>query len=701
MKFIYTFFIALLSLNGFGQGDFTLSQIKSYPFPNELTVASKAQKIAVAINENGKRNIYVAQAPDYVLTKLTHFDTDDGQELSSVLLSSNGDYVVFIRGGDFGSNWDDELPVNPNSDIEPTKVQIWSVPFTGGEPVSLGEGQNPVISPDSKYVLFQKDGQLWEIPVNGADKAVKLFHSKGNNGAGVYSPKGNKIAFRSNRRDHSFIGIFEKEKQIEWVSPSFDHDSNPVWSPDGSSLAFIKSSGSGGAPDSILQDYPNPWKVMHYEIASQKLQVLYTSPNTTKGNRPSTHGGFNLNYGKAFVTFLSYEDGWPHLYSVSEKGGAAKLLTPGNFMAEYVSMSPDGEYLFFSGNTGSDPHDIDRRHLVMVSVSKGEMKVLTPGDGNEWAPHAFSDGSGLVYISAGAKRPPLPAVYDFKSGKSRLLGENLIPADFPEKKLVTPEQITFKAPDGTVIHATMFKGEIKKKSEKPAIIYIHGGPPRQMLLGWHYSSYYSNAYAMNQYLASQGFVVIAVNYRLGIGYGYEFHRPTDGGTRGASEYQDIKAAGEWLAAQPYVDSKRIGVYGGSYGGYLTAMALARDSELFATGVDIHGVHDRTINRMDYVLRPNQYERAPDAEKAAEVAWLSSPVAYMDTWKSPVLIIHGDDDRNVPFSQSTDLVQRLRKQRVEIETLVIVGDTHHFLTHKNQMKVNEAIAEYLIRKLVGR
>ncbi|MEO0330313.1 MAG: prolyl oligopeptidase family serine peptidase, partial [Bacteroidota bacterium] len=272
---------------------------------------------------------------------------------------------------------------------------------------------------------------------------------------------------------------------------------------------------------------------------------------------------------------------------------------------------------------------------------------------------------------------------------------NLVPDDFPTEQLVVPEQVIMEAPDGQQVHGTLFQSQ-GGADQKPAIIYVHGGPPRQMLLGWHYSSYYSNAYAMNQYLASQGFAVLSVNYRLGIGYGYEFHKPVDGGSRGASEYQDIKAAGEWLAEQDFVDPNRIGIYGGSYGGYLTAMALGRDSELFAAGVDIHGVHNRVGGR--YKFDAGEYEQAPDLKQAMEAAWQSSPVSSVDTWTSPVLIIHGDDDRNVNFHQSTDLVGRLMKKEVPMETLVIVDDTHHFMRHANQRKVNRAAADFLMKHL---
>ena len=299
-------------------------------------------------------------------------------------------------------------------------------------------------------------------------------------------------------------------------------------------------------------------------------------------------------------------------------------------------------------------------------------------------------------ISAGPKQPPMVSITRANQ-TPKLITESLIPQSFPLDELITPTQVIFDAPDGTPIHATLFQAA-QGLEKKPAIIYVHGGPPRQMLLGWHYSSYYSNAYAMNQYLASQGFNVLAVNYRLGIGYGYEFHRPPDGGVRGASEYQDIKAAGDWLAAQNFCDADRIGIYGGSYGGYLTAMALGRNSDLFAAGVDIHGVHDRTINRTASYLYPDRFEKAPDAGKFSQIAWQSSPVSSVDSWTSPVLIIHADDDRNVAFSQSTDLVQRLLKKGVEMETLVIVDDTHHFMLYRNQHQVNQAAADFLIRKL---
>jgi dipeptidyl aminopeptidase/acylaminoacyl peptidase len=257
----------------------------------------------------------------------------------------------------------------------------------------------------------------------------------------------------------------------------------------------------------------------------------------------------------------------------------------------------------------------------------------------------------------------------------------------------------FRSADGLTIHGQLFESTGEKGSRKPAVVYVHGGPPRQMLLGWHYSDYYSNAYALNQYLASRGFVVLSVNYRLGIGYGYDFYLPPHAGARGAAEYRDIQAAAAYLRSLPQVDAGRIGIYGGSYGGYLTALALARNSDLFAAGVDIHGVHDWTTQGSRGVFDRQRYEQAPDLAAALDTAFRSSPISSVSSWTSPVLLIHGDDDRNVRFSQSTDLVRRLAAAGVRYETVVIPDDTHHFLQYANILTVDKATAGFLQRQLL--
>lgn len=688
LSFLWAFSSALSAQN------FSLADVKAYPFPNELTAAAQGSRIAWAVNEEGKRNVYVAEGPAYRARKLTAFNQDDGQEISSLRLSPDGQWVLFVRGGDHGSIWGVKEPVNPSALLFPEKVQIWAMPFAGGELKSLGDGANPVISPDSKQITFTKSGQIWAIPLDGSAPAKMLFNARGSNGAVEWSPDGKKLAFVSSRGDHSFVGVYTfGDSVISWLAPSFARDRSPRWSPNGQQIAFIRSPGSGGAPDSILVRRHQPWAIYIANVASQKVTKLWQSPKTLYGSVPRTNGGANLHWAAHNrIVFMSHQNSWPLMYSIPATGGQAVLLTPGAFMAEHVQLSPDRKFLVFSANTGPDKHDIDRRHIARVSVDKADMEVLTPGSGLEWTPFVTGDGNSIAYISATATRPPLATVMSLKKGKPQLLGQNLIPAKFPLAALVVPKPVTFQAAYGTTIHGQLFE-PTKRAGRRPGLVYVHGGPSRQMLLGWNYSDYYANVYALNQYLVNQGFTVLSVNYRLGIGYGYDFHQAKKGGDEGASEYQDVKAAGEWLARQPDINPAQIGIYGGSYGGYLTAMALARDSKLFAAGVDIHGVHDLTTGSTQRVLNPDRFERAPDAELATKIAWESSPTADVKTWTSPVLIIHADDDRNVEFPQSTDLVNRLEAQGVPYETMVIVDDTHHWMSHRNALLVGQATADF--------
>ena len=680
--------------------DIKYSTYKKYLFPTELTSAATGGKIAWAIDSAGRRNVYVAEAPNYVPRKLTNFNEDDGQEITNVSISDDGNWVVFVRGGEHSGNWETGLPVNPSFDLLAYKVQILSVPFQGGKVQSLSEGDLPSISPDNKQVAFIKNGQAWMVSINNNSAAKNIFTTRGTVGSLEWSPNGQQLLFTANRQDHSIIGIYSIGQQyLKWLSPSFNRDQSPHWSPNGSSIVFVRTPGTGGAPDSMLSRKHNPWTIQKVDIASGKTTQLWKAPTTLRGSYPTTHGGTNLHWAaNNQIVFMSYEDGWPHLYSISASGGKPILLTPGNYMVEHVQISADKKWLAFSANTGPDSKDIERRHVARVAVDNAGIELLSPGTGLEWTPVFTEDANTIAFISATAQRPPVPAIMNLNATTKsiQLIGQSLIDLDLPQTQFVIPKQVIFTASDGVKVHADLF--EAAGAGRKPTIVYVHGGPPRQMLLGWNYSDYYSNAYSSNQYLVSKGFNVLVVNYRLGIGYGFDFHKPANGGAAGASEYLDIKAAGEWLKQQSFVDPSKIGIYGGSYGGYLTALALARDSKLFAAGVDIHGVHDFTVNLLAASVN-DKYEKAPDLDKAMKIAWQSSPVSAVSTWTSPVLIIHADDDRNVRFNQSVDLIKRLEKRGVPLETLMIVDDTHHWMKHSNAELVYQAVADYFIKTFI--
>lgn len=674
---------------------FTVESVLSYPFPSELSSSPSGNKIAWALNEQGRRNIYVAEGPDFTPRKITDYTKDDGQELTSISISSDGKWVVFVRGGDHGGS-NSSMPVNAAFEPVAAKVQIISIPFEGGTSSILAEADEPIISPASNQVLFTRGGQVLSAPIDGSGPAKPLFFARGSTGSLSYSPDGTKIAFVSSRGDHSFIGIFSDEQTpINWILPAFSKDNSPRWSPDGQNIAFVRMPGSGGKTDSIFARRHQPWTIWTANIATGKGMPIWKAPETLEGSVPPTQGGINLHWAASNrIVFVSYQDGWPHLYSVDAKGGKELLLTPGNFMVEQIRLSHDRKWLVFAANAGRNASDIDRRHIVKVPADRARMEILTPGDGIEAYPVITGDNATIAFLSSTAQRPLLPAVMSADRGHFKLIGENLIPARFPQSQLVTPKHVTFKAPDGQTVYGQLFEPKNAGSRKRPAVVYVHGGPQRQMVLGWHFMDYYSIDYGLNQYLANLGFTVLSVNYRLGIGYGFKFQRALNAGALGASEYQDVKAAAEWLATQPNIDADKIGIYGGSYGGYLVALGLGKDSQLFAAGVDIHGVNNRFAS---YNQTPR--EPAPDQELYEKAVLSSSPVTYLDTWTSPTLIIHADDDRNVNFSQSVDLARRFEDKKFDFEYLAIPDDTHHWMKYSNGVKVSEVTADFLKRKLM--
>jgi dipeptidyl aminopeptidase/acylaminoacyl peptidase len=188
--------------------------------------------------------------------------------------------------------------------------------------------------------------------------------------------------------------------------------------------------------------------------------------------------------------------------------------------------------------------------------------------------------------------------------------------------------------------------------------------------------------------------VLSINYRSGIGYGLNFREALNYGPAGGSEFNDVLGAGRYLRSREDVLPDRIGLWGGSYGGYLTALGLARASDLFAVGVDLHGVHDWN----DEINNDVPADQPEKRLELARTALQSSPLAYMSTWSSPVLLIQGDDDRNVNFHQTEILVEALRKQHVPFEELIFPDEVHDFLSYETWLKAYGAAESFLDRYL---
>jgi dipeptidyl aminopeptidase/acylaminoacyl peptidase len=432
----------------------------------------------------------------------------------------------------------------------------------------------------------------------------------------------------------------------------------------------------------------NPWSIRLCNVRTGVVKEIWKAAagkgSAFVGDLPVADG--YLWWSGDQIVFPHEKDGWIHLYALSTQNGNVRLLTPGDGEVENVELSRDRQNVYYTTNIG----DINRRHIWQVNVASGRSEELTKGEGIEWSPRAIDNGLAILHSSA--VKPAWPAVLDEGSIKDLL--PTLFPKEFPTK-LVKPRAVIITAKDGMKITGDLFLPSNSKSNEKhPALIFLHGGSRRQMVLGFHYSNYYSNAYALNQYFASKGYVVLSLNYRSGIGYGLNFREALNYGAAGASEVNDLIGAGLYLQKRADVDPKKIALWGGSYGGYMTAHGLAQAPQIFATGVDIHGVHNWN-DEIPTFAPWYDYAKFPEM---AKIALRSSPVNYVKNWKGPVLLIHGDDDRNVPFSESVNIAEILRRQGVHVEQLIFPDEIHDFLLYSNWVKAYNATFEFIDRQL---
>jgi dipeptidyl aminopeptidase/acylaminoacyl peptidase len=677
----------------------TLKEALSYSFVTGIVAAEHADRIAWARDVEGVRNVWVAAGPTFEARPLTHSTADDGQELTWLTYAPDGSRLVWVRGGDHDANWPAEGHLAPDPTASPTepKIEVWGARLDGGAPVKIAEGDAPAVSSKNE-LAFIKDHQVWTAPIDGSGKAERLFFDRGEDGELAWSPDGTRLAFASRRGDHAFIGIYAgKDQPIAYLAPSTGRDSSPVWSPDGTRVAFIRRPGRGGPPEPLLIDTPDPFAIWVARTDDGAAHLVWQSPNTLAGSLPDVDGEANLAWAAGDrLVFLAEVDNWPHLYSVPAVGGTPLLLTPGPFMVEHVRESRDKRWMIYDANTGATPGDHDRRHLFAVPVDRAAPVELTAGDGIELKSEDAGDGQ-VAFVGSGYAEPA--RVERVAMAGAHAVAPVEAASPYAAAKLVAPKPVTWTAPDGTVVHGQLFQRS-DGVALKPGVIFVHGGPPRQMLLGWHYMDYYSNAYAVNQVLAANGFVVLSVNYRLGIGYGRAFQHPEHSGPAGAAEYQDVLSGAHYLQSLKGVDPARIGIWGGSYGGFLTALALARNSDLFKAGVDLHGLHDWTQGLTRFLGRADERYEQGDRAAFVRMAWESSPDASIASWTSPVLLIQGDDDRNVDFHQTVDLARRLQAKGVTFEEMVLPDEIHGFLRYDSWLKADTATVDFLTRKLAA-
>ncbi len=645
----------------------TLDAALSAPYVADLISSPDGTTVAFVAHEREQRNVYVAGAADTTGRRVTSFTTDDGREIDQLAFSHDGGAVAFRRGT--GYNGDGAVP-NPRSLVNPPELEIWVSDTHGGKAIQAGTGSSPQIAPDGSRMVWVSHRQLMSAPIvwtgttiASVGKSEPLFQIRGSIGDERFSPDGTRIAFDNDRGEHGFVVIYDfAKKSYVYATPGFTEDSNPVWSPDGKRVAYLRLPGSRENYDPYVEYLDAPWEIWTADASTGNARRIFTASwgrGQTFYSLDDRDQLFWLRDGS--ILFPWERSGWRQLWAVRANGGSARRLMNGAFEVEAVTASIDNSHVIYATNEG----DIDRRHIWSVGP-RGSPHALTGGEADQWFPAALAD-NGVAFVDAGWQSPP-QVVRRAVSGTRVELGPPSATAFLRVARFVKPQLVTFKSTDGWTIHGEVFAPR-NDTGKHCAVVFTHGGSQRQMLPGFHYMEAYMNLYETNQYIASRGCVVLSINYRGGIMYGHDFRDAKGLGGNGGSEMLDVMGGTKYLLARHDVDTRRVGIYGLSYGGYITAMGLAHHSDIFKVGFDMAGVHNwQTIMDEDF-----GHPVGTPAER--KVSYDSSPIAALATWRSPVFLAQGDDDRNVPFSQGEDLVLRLRAKRVEVATMVFPNETH--------------------------
>jgi dipeptidyl aminopeptidase/acylaminoacyl peptidase len=548
---------------------------------------------------------------------------------------------------------------------------VWAVDASAPSAVSRGDARvrqlapltgraDAVVSPDWRLIAYVAKKHVWAVSLHGG-RPVRVTSEEGKYSGLNWAPDSRQLAFVAERNDQDDIAVGSAAGGPVTIIASTPRDEDsPIWSPASDRLAFIRrfDDWTGyeiwvSAPDGTKQ------RQVVRETYQKGVEEFHFD-----GNGEWSPDGKRLAY-------LSSRTGYDHVWTVAVDGGEPVELTKGAFVDYDPSWSPNGDRILFVSSRAGDLED---RHVWTVAVSGGE-PVRLSGDGLCARPAWSRDGQRIAYLRSTATQPPEVVVQDARAGApAQQLTESrpdpALTADF-----VQPEAVTWPSKDGMTVHGVLLRPRNASGGAHPALMYFHGKGGIN-LKGWGGLP----DYVFHQYLVRQGYAVLFVNWRgthVGYGAAYEQANFRD---YGGGELDDVVTGGQMLARQAGADPKRVACWGGSYGGYMTMLAITKTPEVCSAGVSLYGVSDWTSflqQSKRKLWRMRLVAKLGDPNKDPELWNKSAAIRYAAQARSPLLILQGLDDDGVMPIQGESLYEAMQRLGKNVEYVAYVGEGHGF------------------------
>jgi dipeptidyl aminopeptidase/acylaminoacyl peptidase len=558
--------------------------------------------------------------------------------------------------------------------------QVFVVPVSGGWPSRITAGElscdSPRWSPDGASLAFVRGKALLVAEADGGSPRT-LTEQPAGISMPRWSPDGTTIAFYSRRRGWSqiwLIGVAGGEPRRLTNLPEDNDDLQ--WSPDGTQILY----------SSIRGDDLNNRDIYCVDVASGEERCLTPVSGCFDGAPSwSPDGGT--------IAFLSDQDGYVHVHLMDPDGSRRRQLTFGPAEDGWPSLargallwSRDGERLAFIRNRQG------MFDLVGIAISGGPLERYSREDGF-WQPFAWlPGGDGLVCTIARPDGPPDLCEVTLQ-GRTRRITRSLA-GGLRGSHFVLPERVEYRSADGLAIGAFLYRPRGREPNlQYPAIVHLHGGPTSQ--------SYFTWGDPLVQLFAQEGYAVFEPDFRGSSGYGRAF-RFANKGAWGVMDAQDCLDGAAYLAGLDWIDGARIGVWGGSYGGYLALCCLVRAPATFRAAIDLYGdseiaesyLHGDRAGRLDLQRQMGR----PDA--SAESYRAGSPVYAAERIEAPLLILHGSDDARVPPIMSERMVEALRIEGKYFEHRFYEGEGHGFRRASTRRDAYQRILAFFDTHLKG-